>query len=646
MTFQERKYQTRAKEAFQNWVKSDERLGTVILPTGVGKTATASLCLSTLENQKVLWVAHREELITQAHGALSQIIPDRDITIEMADQKANVDSDIVVGSVQTVSRNRKHFQDFRPDVIVIDEYHHYSEDNVQYDGLLERWPEAKVMGLTATPWRFSGETLPLGKVLIQMDVGAAIEKGYLVPPTPETLISNVSLAEVGTRAGDFEIKGLANAVNADERNLLIVKKVLELVKEHKRQGILFGVNVAHSHALYEMLKNDVRATEVYGDTPIEERRQIMAAIKNGEIDVLCNNLVATEGFDVPHLSFVVTARPTRSLSLFIQMIGRGLRSSPGKTDCIVVDVCDKIKARQSRVSFSDMARAGDIYGDYKRANNVLKAELPVDKVNKTLKNFPVFLRSSRADRWQVDEDSWSVGSWALDESQWIVSWGADTRTPKIVNKPVWAAFDSIPEGINVRGRPVIHEKFGEGVIKDIAERGDEAKVLVTFDWDIDRIISIKYLKRRGFVQEHAPDEFDIRRIERLFYICCPPRAAKGRIVACEKNYSDLIVHEDLSLTRLEIDQYLVEKAKQDGSFVLVRTGAKWKREPATPKQMDLIQKFLASGKIGFDLDLETLSKGDVSAILDQSKWQDLIIKKFGTDSKGSLLGYDVSADDF
>lgn len=646
MTFQERKYQTKTKQAFQEWIKTENKLGTIILPTGVGKTATASLCLDTLDDQKILWVAHREELINQAADSLSTIVKDRSLTIEMAEQKADTKSDIVVGSVQTVSRNRKHFQDFNPDIIVIDEYHHFSENNVQYSGLTERWPEAKILGLSATPWRFGGEHLPLGQILIQMDVGTAIEKGYLVPPVPETLISNISLAEVGTRAGDFEIKALANAINVESRNELIVKKVLNLIKERKRQGIIFGADVAHSHTLYEMLKNEVRAAEVYGDTPLEERRAIMAAIKNGEIDVLCNNLVSVEGFDVPHLSFVVTARPTRSLSLFIQMIGRGLRSFPNKTDCIVVDVCDKIKAKQSRVTFSDMARAGDIYGDHKRANNVLKAKLPIDEIHQTLKNFPVFLRSAKSDRWAIDEDSWSVGSWALDESQWIVSWGLDIKTPKIINKPVWASFESIPEGINLKGRPVMHEKFGEGIIKDVAERGEEAKVLVTFDWDLDRIISIKYLKRRGFVQEHAPDQFDFRRMERLFYICCPPRAECGRIVACEKSNYDLVVQEDLSLSKLEIDQYLIEKAKQDGNFVLVRSDAKWKKEPASAKQMDLINKLSRDGKIGYDLDLETLTKGDVSAILDQIKWQDIIVKKFGTDTKGSLLGYDISADDF
>jgi superfamily II DNA or RNA helicase len=647
MTFQERRYQTRAKGAFGQWLPiRDSRLATIILPTGVGKTATAALCLQGAAQAKVLWVAHREELVEQATQALTKLIPSRKIEIEMADHRANPNSEIVVGSVQTVARNRKHFQEFKPDIIVIDEYHHYSEDNVQYDGLLQRWQEAKVLGLTATPWRFSGDDLPLGEVLIRMDIGTAVDKGYLVTPRPEVLTTDVSLAGVNNRAGDFDIKGLSQAVNVDSRNQLIAKRVIELVRDCKRQGILFSVDVAHSKAMKALLGNEVRVAEVYGETPIEERREIMARIRNGEVDVLCNNLVATEGFDVPHLSFVVIARPTRSLGLFIQMAGRGLRTSPNKTDCIILDIYDKIKAKQSRVTFKDMAVAGDLYGDRKRATNILVAEPKVEGVAKKLTNFPIFIRPEKMDRWQTDEETLSISSWALGQDQWIVSWSAEIKTQKKVSRAIWVPFETLPTGtVDLVGRPVRHPKYGEGKIKSVAEQGEEPKIVVTFDWNTDRVMLMKSLERVGYVQEDVPNQFEVNKVERLFYLCLPPTETAGRVLAFERAGRDLLLREDKRLSKIEAEAWLEQQAMEDGILALVKSNARWKKQPASEKQIDFVKKLIAQDRVGFDLDLDLLSKGEVSSIIEQSKWQDLINQKFGTNYKNKLLGYDVLTED-
>lgn len=642
--FKERRYQTRAKETFVEWIKTDNKLATIILPTGVGKTATAALCLDMVQNKKVLWVAHREELIDQAFVALSTITHGRSISIEMADRKASPDSDIVVGSVQTIARNRKHLQDFVPDIIVIDEYHHYSESNVQYDGLLQRFPNAKVVGLTATPWRFSGENLPLGDVLIRMDVGTAVEKGYLVQPVPDILMTDVSLAEVKTKMGDFDIKSLSKAVNVESRNKLIAQRILSLVKDSKRQGILFGVDVEHSKAMYELLKNEVRVAEVYGETPLEERREIMAKIRNKEIDVLCNNLVATEGFDVPHLSFVMIARPTRSLGLFIQMAGRGLRIDDGKNDCIIIDVYDKIKARQSRVCFKDMAVAGDLYGERKRSSSVLTAEVPVEKLANKLINFPVFIKPEKLDRWQTDEETFSLSSWTIGQNQWIVSWTAEIQTQKLRSKAVWVPFDALPPK-DAKGRQVRHPKFGEGVIKEVVERGEDPKILVTFGWDTDRVMQMKSLERVGYVQEHVPDEFDTLKKERLYFICLPELEKQGRVIAFERIDNDLILQQDNKINKFDIDKFLSEQAKIDGILQLIRADAKWKKHPATPKQIDFVKSLIKGGKIGFDLDIDALTKGEVSSIIEQARWQQIINKKFGADYRNQLLGYDASLED-
>ncbi len=361
MSFQPRKYQEKALANFLEWLPSPEPLATITLMVGTGKTATASLCVSKI-NHKVLWVAHREELVDQAYQALSYFSPHKKITIEMAAYKADSESDIVVGTVQTISRGRKHFN-FNPELIIIDEYHHYSENNVQYDSLLKKWPQAKVLGLSATPWRSNGEELPLGKVLMTMDIGTAVHKGYLVPPIPETIFTSTSLANVGTRMGDFATKELVQVINTDSRNKLIVSKTLDLIHNHKRQGMIFAADINHAKTLFSLLKDHCRAAEIYGETDKNVRKDIIQKLRQQEIDVLINLSVLLEGFDAPHLSFVVMARPTRLLSLYIQAIGRGLRTSPNKSDCIIVDICDKIKVKQTRVTFQDMAQHGDLYGE-------------------------------------------------------------------------------------------------------------------------------------------------------------------------------------------------------------------------------------------------------------------------------------------
>src|SRR3990167_2105028 len=182
MNVEPRIYQQKCVENFRNWINTPENLASITIPVGTGKTITAALCLSLVPDKKILWVSHRAELNNQALNAITTIIPNRSISLEMAEYKGDVNSDIIVGSVQTIARQRKHLDGFNSDIIVVDEWHHFSENNIQYASLFKRWPNAKTLALTATPFRASGEQLPLGNVLIQMDIGAAVEKGYLVPP--------------------------------------------------------------------------------------------------------------------------------------------------------------------------------------------------------------------------------------------------------------------------------------------------------------------------------------------------------------------------------------------------------------------------------------------------------------------------------
>ena len=637
--FEKRRYQQRAVEAFLPWLNSSESVGTIILPTGTGKTITAAFCLAEAPGAKILWTAHREELIEQARDALAFVMPHLRIDVEMAERKADPSADIVVGSVQTLARQRKHLDGFNPHIIVIDEYHHYSENNVQYDGLLKRWPQAKLLGLTATPWRFSGEDLPLGQVLIQMDIGTAVEKRYLVKPVAEPLITDVSLADVKTRMGDFALKELSKAVNVESRNKLIADRIIELVRSG-RQGILFGVDVEHSMAMHDLLRKEVRVAQVYGETPTEERREIMQRIRNREVDVFCNNLVATEGFDVPHLSFVTVARPTRSLLLYIQMSGRGLRTAADKNDCIILDVFDKIKMRQARITFADMAAAGDLYGDTKRAASILEAEIPADEVSRSLKHFPIFVKREKLDRWQTDEETFSISSWAVAENQWIVTWCWENQVPKTLWRTKRVQLSTISP-IGVLGKVAYHDSFGRGNLISIKD----GIASVEFPYGNSKKIEISHLMVDEPYKEYSPTETEIKKTDRLFYICMPNPNALGRVISFIMKNNHLIVESDQRLDKWQTDSYLQQEARKDGVLQLIRSNATWKLTPASDKQKDYVRNMAEQKRIGFDLDIDSITKGDASAIIDQAKWQGLVIEKFGSNYKNNLLGYDIASSD-
>ena len=659
MAFKLRRYQERALENFLKWKDTASDLATLILPTGTGKTKT---CVSFIENNpnaKVLWVAHREELIDQAHDDIKSIVTwTTKIDKEIAKFKASPDSDIVVGSVQTLARKRKHLEGFEPDFIVIDEYHHRSEKNKTYQGLIERFPDAKVIGLTATPWRFNGDPLPLGETLFNMDIGTAINHGYLVPIVPEILKSTTSLANVKTRMGDFATSELSKAVNKKERNDLIAKRIIELVAEG-RQGIVFGVDVKHAHDMYELLKEKIRAAEVYGDTPKEEREEIMRKVKAGEIDCLFNNLIATEGFDAPHLSFAVIARPTRSLSLYIQMVGRVLRTFKGKTNAIIIDVYDKIKVKQSRVTFQDMEYEGDLLGERKRANNILTADLgvwdvqkpgvkasPTDAVAKALNNFPVFMVKQESDRWTTDDDFLPVTSWTISEYQKLVTWTEDRYVKKLVVHTDWKPLKFKPTNslIHQTDIKVRHDEYGDGIISD-SDFG--TKVFVDFDngWGVlKKSVDISELTVENRVEDYDSNNSKVK-INRVFYLCFPTNVEKGRLIEFTKVNNNLVVDKDTRMTMAEAKSHIEAMAKKANVWPLVRKNAKWKKSPISDGQKNLIANWVYSGKLKFDLDVDAMTKGDASAVIEQMKWQSIINQKFGASSKEELLGYDEKAED-
>jgi len=340
-----REYQDDAIQAVIAAVERKISRQLILLPTGCGKTIVFSALAKRL-NKRTLVIAHREELIEQAKEKFELVWPDADLGIVMADQD-NPECQVVIASIQTAIRPRRlealKQQNF--ELIIIDESHHAAADTYQKLvhelGFMESNPDKLLVGVTATARR--GDKLALNKVfqeiVYEASIGLMIRAGYLTDLKGLQISTEVDLSDISVIGGDFNIGQLADAVNTSSRNQVIVNSYFE--HSPNKRAVAFCVDVQHSLDLAAAFTNaGIKAAAIYGDMEKDARREILRAFKAGKIQVLTNCNILTEGFDCPEIECLLMARPTKSQSLFIQMVGRGTRLYPGKEYCLVIDFCD------------------------------------------------------------------------------------------------------------------------------------------------------------------------------------------------------------------------------------------------------------------------------------------------------------------
>lgn len=343
MTIALRDYQ---KECLET-VLTEFRIGTnrqlISLPTGSGKTIVMA-AIAKHVNKKILIIAHREELIQQALEKIKLYWPNADLGVCMADRN-EIENRIVVGSVQSCSRPKRleQLKEQNFQLLMIDEAHHASADT--YQSIIENlgFNQGKLLiGVTATPERADNEGLDhiFDKVTYTRSIGTMIKAGYLSPVIGRKILTSFVLNKIRTRNGDYALDDLSEAVNTPERNAFIAQKYNAYASS--RLGIAFCVDVQHCKDLAEtMRKNGIKSEAVYGDMAKDERKRILDEFKGGRIQVVTSCGILTEGFDEPTVSAVAMCRPTKSRSLYIQCVGRGLRLFPGKEDCLVLDFTDR-----------------------------------------------------------------------------------------------------------------------------------------------------------------------------------------------------------------------------------------------------------------------------------------------------------------
>jgi superfamily II DNA or RNA helicase len=331
-------YQRDVIARIENEIVAGRRRICVVAPTGSGKTVIAAdlTAKAVARDEPVLFFAHRRELTDQTSQKLHTIGVQHGII--QAGFPTRPAARVQVGSIQTLDARalRTCRMNLPPaDLVIIDEAHHSRART--YMRLLAAYPSAIILGLTATPCRSDGRGLGnIFEVLVECpSVADLTTAGYLVrarifaPVRPD--LSGIKIVR-----GDYVESQLADRMNT-------ARLVGDIVEHWHRLGegrrtVVFTVSVAHSvHVRNEFRRSGVLAEHIDGSTPIEERKAILARFAAGKVDLVCNCAVLTEGWDRPEASCLVLARPTRSLGLYRQMVGRILRPAQGKTDALILD---------------------------------------------------------------------------------------------------------------------------------------------------------------------------------------------------------------------------------------------------------------------------------------------------------------------
>ena len=334
-----RDYQTdicsRVSDAF------DKRRSVMVqMPTGTGKTMVLAELVKRLmmkdEGLKILIVAHRRELIEQIKATVKRMGLNADNQLSVINNQT-----IIVESIQTISR-RIDALDFIPSLVVIDEAHHALAKT--YKMMWETWPDVKFLGLTATPCRLNGKGFTdLFDILVQSwDIPTFIKEKWLstydfvsikADSRTQQLIS--SLKKRGAD-GDYQVKEMDAVLNKRPSIERLYNCVMQFA--HNRKGFVYAINIDHARSIAEYYQSQgVNAVAIDSHTPVKERERIISSFRSGELQVLVNVDIFSEGFDCPDVEFIQLARPTLSLAKYLQMVGRGLRPSKGKTNCMIID---------------------------------------------------------------------------------------------------------------------------------------------------------------------------------------------------------------------------------------------------------------------------------------------------------------------
>lgn len=347
--FMLRPYQQEAKASiFAAWDECDHVL--FQMPTGTGKTRLFTSMISDIKawsirrqlDVKVLIIAHRVELIEQISENLERYKVAHGIIA--AGKQRNLRPQVQVASIQTITHrmNLDVAQSLSVDFVIIDEAHHSSANS--YRKLWDLYPNAKILGVTATPWRMNhlGFGMVYNRLIVSKPIKFFIQEGWLAPYKYYSIkndsqirndISNIDDFDI---EGDYKVAALERVMDNSTIRASLLGSYLKFAKGKK--GIIYSVSRKHSdHICEEYRTAGINIVRIDSKTSREERRMSVQRFREGMIDIIVNVDIFSEGFDCPDIEFIQLARPTKSLVKYLQQVGRGLRATKGKSKCIILD---------------------------------------------------------------------------------------------------------------------------------------------------------------------------------------------------------------------------------------------------------------------------------------------------------------------
>lgn len=345
-----RDYQQLAKEEiFSKWNRVDNIL--YQMPTGTGKTRLFTSIIRDISiwglrhniNYRILIIAHRSELIEQSSRSLDKYRIKYGVLAGTMKDKRDLTQAIQVASIQTITHpaNQCLIDDLKFDFIIIDEAHHAVANS--YQKLWEYCPDAKKLGVTATPWRMnnSGFAQIFDAYIPSMSIKDFIQKGWLATyqyysiPTSSELVKSIESIREFDIEGDYKNSALVEVCDTSRIRAQLYDSYEKNVLGKK--GIIYSISREHSeHICLQYRSRGVAIENIDSKTPAKVREKVIQDFRNGEIDIIVNVDIFSEGFDCPDIEFIQLARPTKSLVKYIQQVGRGLRKN-GDKKCIILD---------------------------------------------------------------------------------------------------------------------------------------------------------------------------------------------------------------------------------------------------------------------------------------------------------------------
>jgi len=351
-----RPYQQQAIDAIYAYFGDHTGNPLIVIPTAGGKSlvlaAFSEGVLKTWPDQRILVVTHVRELIAQNHAEMVGLWPDAPAGIYSAGLgRREAEARILFAGIQSVHRRAAEIG--HCDLVLIDEAHLIPTTSAtMYRRFLAELtainPKLKVIGFTATPYRLESGMLHEGEgalftdIAFEVSVRELIDEGFLCPLVSKQPRTKLEIGGVGTRGGEFIASELQAAVDKEAITRAAVSEIIAYGADRK-SWLAFCSGVDHArHVAEEFRSRGIGCETIFGDTPKDERDQIIAAFKRGEYRALASMGVLTTGFNAPAVDLIAMLRPTKSAGLYVQMAGRGTRLAPGKENCLVLDFAGNV----------------------------------------------------------------------------------------------------------------------------------------------------------------------------------------------------------------------------------------------------------------------------------------------------------------